>query len=163
MENTEKTAGEPATKSSTQSFADLKQKFSAHAFRSDKETFLNEEDYVAKSKSKPINNDDNRTVIIKEAINDKAIVKMRQEVKGQGILIESVYLEEAFCDTDWAEVSHGTQVGLMLANGKIIYGFSRLSKNKRDMFIPKRLVPKGFPWPSANKRMPIAVLKLIIG
>ena|ERR1035437_10003712 len=132
-------------------------------FLSDDETFLPEEELVVGSNGKPLNLSPDRPVVIKLPKAPGATVKMKLKGKGQGISIDSVYLEEAFADVDFAEIGNGQQLGLVLANGSLIYGWSVLAKSRRCMYIPKRLTPEGFPVPSLHRAKPIVVLNLIIG
>lgn len=132
-------------------------------FLSDEATFLPDEELALGGSSRPINLNPSRPVVMKSPKAAGATVKMKLKGKGQGISIDSVYLEEAFLDVDFAEIGHGQQLGLILGNGSVIYGWSIVAKSRRCMYIPKRLTPTGFPVPSLHRAKPVVVINLIIG
>lgn len=146
------------------SFEEAMAAMNGEKFLTEEETFLAEEELSTGGSSFTPNRDPNRVVTIKLPRTPGAMVKFKLKGKAQGITIDSIYLEDVFEGVDFAELANKTQLGLMLGNGVIIYGYAVITKPRRCMYIPKKQIPvEGVKAPSLHRARPVVVRSLIIG
>lgn len=111
-----------------------------------------------------LNLDDNRVVKIFPAKPDQNLLHLGRISKSSsegatitGKNVKAVFGEDVFM------LPNRSQVEIIMANGKSLYGYTLISKTKTVLYLPKMNLPEEIELPGLGYTLPVKVIRLLVG